>query len=343
MAHDLTEFNLGAGTQTGAFGPVVFSNSNNVTFGMSGSHTVTASAGYTAPAAISAGAALASSGTVVFSNSNNISFGLNGNTVTASFAAGGTGGAQIAAGTQTGTAGTIVFANSNGVTFGMAGQSQVTASATYAPTLAFFENLSGFMFQGSTFATLSVVPLAANVFPGLMTANTFLFGLNGVGSQATASGSMIFDFAIYTLNGGTLSLLNTASTQVTYGAVAAHSSLYSGFRWLSVHSSQWSVQPTFSQTNYWLGFIVSSSNATQSLMLVGQNYANAQGRWGTMGVGQAAAAGSFGWRPLMGAYTAATAAFPTAIGQGDLNASFTNVGNFLPHVILQGPGGMASF
>lgn len=60
-----------AGTQTGRTGDISFANSNGITFGMSGSNTITAS--YTVP----------SQTAYIFSNSNNVSFGTNGSTITA--------------------------------------------------------------------------------------------------------------------------------------------------------------------------------------------------------------------------------------------------------------------
>jgi len=163
---------ISAGTQSAASGTVVFSNSNNVTFGMSGSTQVTARiralqglvlgtqtqtmstqaladqngfswAGFGGSLiilsgdqvrSISAGTTAATGSQVVFSNSNNITFGANGQTITASasFAAQTTQPAvNAAAGTQTATSGTVVFSNSNNVTFGMSGSSQITASASF--------------------------------------------------------------------------------------------------------------------------------------------------------------------------------------------------------------------
>lgn len=69
-----------AGASAGT-GLVVFSNSNNISFGMAGS-TVTASAG--AGLVLSDGAASISSGTAEFSDTNGISFGIAGQTITAS-------------------------------------------------------------------------------------------------------------------------------------------------------------------------------------------------------------------------------------------------------------------
>lgn len=71
-----------AGTQTLSSGSLVFSNSNNVTFGMNGG-TITASASIAGGggAAISAGTNSTAAGTVVFSNSNGVTFGMNTNGV----------------------------------------------------------------------------------------------------------------------------------------------------------------------------------------------------------------------------------------------------------------------
>lgn len=74
---------IAAGTQTATTGTIQFANSNGVTFGMSGSNTITASVAAGGGVAISAGTESASSGTVVFSNSNNVSFGMNAGTITA--------------------------------------------------------------------------------------------------------------------------------------------------------------------------------------------------------------------------------------------------------------------
>src|SRR6185295_13821712 len=117
---------IGAGSQTATSGTVVLANSNNVTFGMSGSSQITARVGAVAAAA---GGATATSGTVVFSNGNGVTFGLAGSVLTASVqTVGGTAtGVGISAGTQLATTGAVVFSNSNGVTFGM-NASTVTAS-----------------------------------------------------------------------------------------------------------------------------------------------------------------------------------------------------------------------
>lgn len=125
---------LSAGTQSVSTGTVVFSNSNGISFGMSGSSRVTAS--YTVPSVagllsainVSAGTTSNNLSALTFSDGGNVSFGLNGSVITASAPAGGGGGMAISAGTESVSTGTLVFSNSNGITFGMSGSSRITAS-----------------------------------------------------------------------------------------------------------------------------------------------------------------------------------------------------------------------
>lgn len=115
---------ISAGTQSGNTGTIVFSNSNGISFGMSGNTRITASHNGLTTAAVSN-----------HSHGNptlNLT-GINGTTasgsngLTLSLSASG-GGMAVSAGTQSGNTGTLVFANSNGVTFGMSGSSQITMS-----------------------------------------------------------------------------------------------------------------------------------------------------------------------------------------------------------------------
>lgn len=124
---------LSAGTTKATLGEVVFSNSNNVSFGIDG-QTITASVaggGSGNTGSISAGTTRATLGEVVFSNSNGISFGVNGQTVTASYTVPSTAGLlsniNVSAGTTGNNLSNIVFSNSNNVSFGLNG-STVTAS-----------------------------------------------------------------------------------------------------------------------------------------------------------------------------------------------------------------------
>ncbi len=80
--------NFSAGTTSNNLGSVVFSDSNNVSFGLNGSTitaTVTVATSLTA-INVSAGTTSNNLSAITFSNSNGISFGLNASTLTASYA-----------------------------------------------------------------------------------------------------------------------------------------------------------------------------------------------------------------------------------------------------------------
>jgi len=201
-----------AGTQTATSGTVVFSNSNGISFGMSGSSRITAS--YTVPATaglisninLSAGTTSNNLAAVTFSNSNGVSFGLNASTVTGSVAAGATATGNlgaVAGGTQTATSGTIVFSDSNGISFGLSGSTRMTASYTVPSTAGLVSaiNVSG----GTTSNNLSAITfsnsngvsfgLNASTMTGSVAAGataTGNFGALAAGTQTGTSGTMVF-------------------------------------------------------------------------------------------------------------------------------------------------------
>lgn len=198
---------ISASASSVSSGTVVFSNSNNVSFGMSGS-TITASASSPAetPFAVSASGSSQSTGTVVFSNSNNVTFGMSGSVITASVqTAGGTAsGVGLAAGTQTATTGVIKFANSNGVTFGMSGSSQVTAS--YSQSTA----PSAISASGSSASSGTIV---------FSNSNNITFGMNGNTITASASAQSTGPGAIAagTQTGTSGTILFQNSNNITFG------------------------------------------------------------------------------------------------------------------------------
>jgi hypothetical protein len=167
---------VSAGTAVATSPMVVFSNSNNVSFGLNGS-VITASVAGGGGVAISAGANSSSTGTIVFSNSNGITFGMSTNgVVTASHDGITSQSVQtqsnvqgISAGTQIDRTGDIVFSNANGVSFGLNG-SVLTAS------------VGGGLAPGSVSAGTSSIELGQIVFSN---SNNVTFGLNG--STLTAS------------------------------------------------------------------------------------------------------------------------------------------------------------
>lgn len=158
---------IAAGTQSAlSTGTVLFSNSNNVTFGMTNSSVVTAA--FALP--VSGGTTSGALSSLVFSSGGNVTFGLDGSTLTASAPAGGGGGIAAAAGTQTATSGTVVFSNSNGVSFGMSGSTRVTAS---------FSQSSATISAGTTSGTLGQLVFSNS--------GNVSFGLNAGTITATAT------------------------------------------------------------------------------------------------------------------------------------------------------------
>lgn len=194
---------ISAGTQVGRTGDIVLSNSNGISFGMSGSTRITAS--YTVP------------GATVFSNSNNVTFGLNGSTVTATATFAQSVQTQsnvqgISAGTQVGRTGDIVFSNSNGISFGMSGSTQVTASYTVPSTAGLISalNFSG----GTTSNNLSAITFSnSNGISFGLNASTMTASHNGLTSQSNqafsaAGGSSAFQTLGFS-DGSGVSFTNT--------------------------------------------------------------------------------------------------------------------------------------
>lgn len=207
----------------GSTGNIVFSNSNNVTFGFNAS-TVTASATFAGGggAAISAGANSQSTGTVAFSNSNGVTFGLSNNgmltaTVATNYQSQGAylttamqsnavtlSNINVSAGTTSQNLSAFTLSNSNGVSFGLDGAGVITASA-------------GAGAAGSISAGTTSVALGQVVFSN---SNNVTFGLNG--STVTASASVTAGAAAINFSAGTTSNDLTAvvfsnSNQVSFG------------------------------------------------------------------------------------------------------------------------------
>ncbi len=175
-----------AGTQTATSGTVIFSNSNNITFGLDG-QTLTASfAGGPGGGgvAISAGTESATSGTVVFSNSNGVTFGMSDSTVTASIATSLTN-IRVSAGTTSNLLSAITFANGSNVSFGL-NASTITASVASSLTNV---NVSA----GTTSNNLSAITFANG--------NNVSFGLDG----STLTGSVATSLTNVNVSAGTTS------------------------------------------------------------------------------------------------------------------------------------------
>lgn len=201
---------ISGGTTRATTGEVIFSNSNNVTFGLNG-NVMTASAS----AASSQGSINFSGGTtsnslsaIVFSNSNNVSFGLNGSTMTASATvASSQGSIRISAGTTNTLASNFSFANGSNISFGLNGGTITGSVAT---------SLTNINFSGGTTSN----NLSALVFSN---SNNVSFGLNGSTVTASATvassqGSINFSAGTTSFNSSQVSFAN--SNGISFGANA---------------------------------------------------------------------------------------------------------------------------
>lgn len=199
-----------------------------------------------------------------------------------------------------------------------------------APTLNFYRNWDGENFgavgQGTTNATLMLSPLAFRVFPGNMTVSTWLCEMSGnlTATASSSSHTYTLSLGLYTLvNSTQLSLLNSVST--TWGTGAGNKSVsasYHGPRFLSIHSSQWSAAPTLSQTHYWLGVWMQSSNLAvpmSNLIYKALISNSSQQMSGSIGVSAATDTTQVQW-PFAGIYSVSfTTAMPDSIGASQIS------------------------
>ena len=265
---------IAAGTQTATSGTIVFSNSNNITFGMSGSTRVTASFSQTVQPAVS-GIGVSNVGNTAGNTGTTLGTyvlaGAGGVTLSQSTAAGSlatvsismtqsTGPAAIAAGTQTATSGTVVFSNSNGVIFGMSNSSVVTASVTAggsSGSITAFSQWAEFNTNWTiSNATMSMQKVSMPMYLSA-TAGVIMMNLSG---NTNSSGALTVSMGVYTLNGGTASLASSGSRQISWtsGSATSASSQYGG-----VSGTQYRTLPinvSFTPGDYLFAFVFSTTN-----------------------------------------------------------------------------------
>ncbi|KAF0243292.1 MAG: hypothetical protein FD180_3477 [Planctomycetota bacterium] len=191
-------------------------------------------------------------------------------------------------------------------------------------------------------AVLPVFPLAPadGVFPGSMTANTFLVGFSGPLLPAASSEAHTFSvqMGLYTLANSTLlSLQNSVSTSWgSAGTNSAFSSLYAGPRQLKFESSQWSAVPALSQTPYWVGLNMSMTGLFVPLSFSGFNWMATQFS-GHVGVGNTDSSASRPF-PGMGVFTSTFySALPASIAFSDLRQTHLLAG-MIPTIVIHGIG-----
>jgi hypothetical protein len=205
---------IAAGTQTAATGTVIFSNANAISFGLSGSNTLTASVD--AIKSLVASTHTATGPTVVFSNGGGVTFGITGQTITASVqTAGGTAtGVGISAGTEVATTGAVVFSNSNGLSFGM-NASTVTVSYDAIKSLS----------AGTTRITNNEVVFSNS--------NSISFGVNGQTITAIANLPSVQKVVNYSATGGEtdFSVTMAAAANTNYAVFAQNAGVSNIVAW----------------------------------------------------------------------------------------------------------------
>lgn len=359
-------------------GTLTLAGGNNITLSQNG-NAVTISGAAGGGAGFSAGVstggntagATGITGTrLVFVGTNNITLSqttdANGGTISISGAGGGAGafsGGVSNLGNSSGSTGItgtqMVLVGGNNVTLSQstgANGGTVTVSGPPLWSIPSFSYWDNAPFGGTATAALTsgapvnrqfyVFPITPldDVFPGNMTVSTMRIGLSG--SQAATTSTLAYTLSIYgglyTLNGSSLSLLNSFSTALSTGANnASISTGLQGHRWLSLHSSQWSAAPSFSQTYYWLGLAFSTAGESKqisSIVFRGANVGSAI-RSGEMGVSFTTGSSTMLHQAFNGIYTATTAAPPTSISKGQIAIPGNTLSaGAIPHVVFDNLG-----
>jgi len=251
----ITNINVSAGTTSQNLNSVVFSNSNNISFGLNGS-TVTAS-GLAGAINLSAGTTSNLSSAFTFANGNGVSFGLNAGTITASVASG-LSAINVSAGTTSNNLSAITFSNSNGVSFGLNGSTLTASIAAAAGTISCFSQDADFVTQaaaGQAVLSLQKLSLPMNLLA------TEMAIIAHFGGFSTASGAVTISHGCYTLSGGTASLASSASRALSWqsGSATSASSLFggaSGTRYRTV-SCSYAMTPG----DYLFGWAISTAGA----------------------------------------------------------------------------------
>ena len=285
-----------------------------------------------------AGNTSAGAGSIVLAGGPNITLSgataAGGMTLSISGGAGGGGGIAASAAGASVSNGTVVWSNSNNVSFGMNG-STITASAS-VPTLGIFDNardqaLIGFGSSNGTFLLFPLHP-AENMFPGNMTINTLMFDMSGTGNTSAYTYSL--KLGIYTLNGVSLSLLNSVDGSFGLAGATNNTAFFKGLRFVTFHSSEWSAQPVLSQAQYWMGLVGLSSGANQSMSYAGYSARFLTGiRSGLWGNSVTSGNSTMGYEPFVGISTASRTDLPVSVQLSELNKN-NAMAMFVPHIIF---------
>ena len=184
-----------------------------------------------------------------------------------------------------------------------------------------------------------------NLSVGTMMMNFSNFASNTTNVAYSAANTSTYYFGLYTrVNSTQLSLVNSASASVGMAANVSNYLSLNGARWLSFHSSLFSVAPVLSaNTRYFFAWMARSAGATYSSNSIGGLfYGQSAQRSGVMGVDPGANSSNtslYAWFPFMGVHSLTThTSMPVSIANSDINKASVYA-NFIPHLIFNGGGG----
>jgi hypothetical protein len=296
---------------------------------------------------------LISSGTAILAGGNNITLSQNGQSVTIS-AFNQSVQTQNAlnvtlAGNTTGTlalisSGTMTLAGGDNITLSQNGNAITIKEGLVR---SYFHNIdvpSVLLLSEMGVITISPLLRDAGVFIGNMTVSTAYLGISmsAVTSIMSAAQTFSISYGLYTLNGVSLSLVNSVSTSFGWAAATNASTKYAGQRVLSFHSSQWSSTPVMSYQKYWQALGWSNQNSVATGFSISQMGSGAGGiniagiptqasMSGTIGVSQVNdTASTKGYIFMYGVIS--TTAFPANIQNSQLSKSNITRYNLCPYV-----------
>ena len=323
-------------------GTIVFSNSNGVTFGMSGS-TITATV---QPGAAAGIAAINNSNTTYTSGTVQLTEG----------------GGAITIASNTGQR----FAFSVPQTSSLVGVSGISVSSAGSTisvqpgTMDVYVNLAAAQGSGSAAltngsfsnGTLNLFPFnpAPQLFPAIMTIDRFgmLWSANHTNtSQSTQAFSSTFAMGIYTqVNATQLSRLYSGTFTTQGTANAGNSSLLNGVRWITIAASQWDTQPVLSQGNYWGGMLALTGGTSIGASSVGPIVARAgvsNALSGFFGAASASAASNPNRFPFDGYLSVSTAGLPASVALSDVIFTGSGYAQMVPLIAALGSGKSGAF
>jgi hypothetical protein len=235
--------------------------------------------------------------------------------------------------------------DANGGTVSIIGPSP---SAAAEITMSFWQNFplnTGAAVQSTNLTastrSLFVFPITPDgVFPARITASTarLIVSISGSTASMSQQHSVGFSLGIYRISASnsqsTLSLVNSVGSSWTNTTLAtsAAANLYNGIRFISIHSSQWSAQPVFSQGIQYVGALVYSwsSISFNTLAIYGGSVMSAVNMSGFVNAASTTNT-SRGLHPWVGIYTATTAGMPASIHLTQLSKT-QGQANFVPHL-----------